>query len=33
VGDVVMPLISRIVGKLDFSSKFFVLGDVPAARP
>ncbi len=30
VGDVVMPLISRIVGKLDFSSKFWVLADVPA---
>jgi large conductance mechanosensitive channel len=30
VNDVVMPLISRIVGKLDFSSKFLVLSDVPA---
>ena len=30
VGDIIMPLISRIVGKLDFSSKFVVLGDVPA---
>jgi len=30
VGDVMMPVIGRIVGKLDFSSKFFVLGDVPA---
>jgi large conductance mechanosensitive channel len=29
VGDVVMPLISRIVGKLDFSNKFWVLADVP----
>ena len=30
VNDVVMPLISRIVGRLDFSSQFIVLGDVPA---
>ena len=30
VGDVVMPIISRIIGKLDFSSMFIVLGDVPA---
>ncbi len=30
VGDIVMPLISRLVGKLDFSSKFVVLADVPA---
>jgi large conductance mechanosensitive channel len=29
VGDIVMPLISRIVGKLDFSSMFLVLADVP----
>jgi large conductance mechanosensitive channel len=29
VGDVIMPVISRIVGKLDFSNKFWVLGDVP----
>jgi large conductance mechanosensitive channel len=29
VGDVVMPLISRVVGKLDFSNKFVVLADVP----
>src|SRR4051794_610876 len=29
VGDVVMPVISRIVGKLDFSNKFLVLADVP----
>jgi large conductance mechanosensitive channel len=29
VGDIVMPLISRIVGKLDFSNKFWVLADVP----
>lgn len=30
VGDVVMPLVSRVVGRLDFSQKFWVLGDVPA---
>ncbi len=30
VGDLVMPIISRIIGKLDFSSLFIVLGDVPA---
>ena len=29
VGDVVMPIIGRIVGKLDFSNLFIVLGDVP----
>jgi large conductance mechanosensitive channel len=29
VNDVVMPLISRVVGKLDFSAKFLVLSDVP----
>ena len=30
VGDLVMPIIGRIVGKLDFSNLFIVLGDVPA---
>jgi large conductance mechanosensitive channel len=29
VGDVVMPVIGRIVGKLDFSNLFLVLSDVP----
>jgi large conductance mechanosensitive channel len=29
VGDLVMPIIGRIVGKLDFSNLFIVLGDVP----
>jgi large conductance mechanosensitive channel len=29
VGDIVMPLISLVVGKLDFSSLFLVLGPVP----
>jgi len=33
VGDVVMPLISRVVGKLDFSNRFVVLADVPAGTP
>ena len=33
VNDVVMPVISRIVGKLDFSNKFLVLADVPAGTP
>ena len=30
VADMVMPIISRIIGKLDFSAMFIVLGDVPA---
>ena len=29
--DVIMPIIGRIFGGLDFSSYFVVLGDVPAA--
>jgi large conductance mechanosensitive channel len=29
VHDIIMPVISRIVGKLDFSSKFIVLADIP----
>jgi len=29
VGDLIMPVISRIVGKLDFSNLFVVLGDNP----
>jgi large conductance mechanosensitive channel len=33
VGDVVMPVLGRIVGKLDFSNLFIVLGDVPAGTP
>jgi len=33
VGDVIMPVIGRIVGKLDFSNLFFVLGPVPAGTP
>ena len=30
VGDVVMPLISALVGRIDFSNHFLVLGPVPA---
>ena len=30
VGDVVMPLVGRIIGSLDFSNLFVVLGTVPA---
>jgi large conductance mechanosensitive channel len=30
VGDLIMPLVSIVVGKLDFSNLFFVLGDNPA---
>jgi len=33
VGDIVMPVLGRIVGKLDFSNMFFVLGDPPAGTP
>jgi large conductance mechanosensitive channel len=33
VGDMVMPVIGLIVGKLDFSSMFTVLGSVPAGTP
>jgi large conductance mechanosensitive channel len=29
VGDLIMPLISMVVGKLDFSNLFVVLGDNP----
>jgi large conductance mechanosensitive channel len=29
VGDVVMPLISALVGRIDFSNHFVVLGGVP----
>ena len=29
VNDLIMPLVGRVVGGLDFSSLFFVLGDVP----
>jgi large conductance mechanosensitive channel len=29
--DIIMPLIGKIFGGLDFSSKFIILGDVPAS--
>lgn len=29
VGDLIMPLVSRIVGKIDFSNLFVILGDNP----
>ena len=33
VKDVIMPLVGRLVGNLDFSSYFLVLGSVPAGVP
>lgn len=30
VGDLIMPIVSAVFGKLDFSSLFVVLGNVPA---
>lgn len=33
VGDLVMPLVSRVIGKLEFSNLFIVLGDAPAGTP
>lgn len=30
VGDLIMPMIGAIIGKLDFSNLFIVLGNVPA---
>ena len=29
--DIIMPLVGKIFGGLDFSSKFIILGDVPAS--
>jgi large conductance mechanosensitive channel len=29
VADVIMPLVSAVIGKLDFSNLFFVLGNAP----
>ncbi len=29
VGDIILPIISRVFGSLDFSSQFIVLGNVP----
>jgi large conductance mechanosensitive channel len=33
VGDLIMPLVGAIIGKLDFSNLFIVLGQVPAGTP
>ncbi|MBK7648617.1 MAG: large conductance mechanosensitive channel protein MscL [Betaproteobacteria bacterium] len=30
VGDLIMPLISRVVGKIDFSNMFVILGENPS---
>jgi large conductance mechanosensitive channel len=30
VGDLMMPIVGAVIGKLDFSNMFFVLGNVPA---
>ena len=30
VGDLIMPLVGAVVGNLDFSSMYVVLGDIPA---
>ncbi|MDB5750885.1 MAG: large conductance mechanosensitive channel protein [Ramlibacter sp.] len=30
VGDLIMPAVGMLVGKLDFSHKYWLLGDVPA---
>ena len=30
VGDLIMPVIGAIIGKLDFSNLFVILGNVPA---
>lgn len=32
VGDLVMPLVGALIGKLDFSSLFVVLGQAPASN-
>ena len=33
VNDIIMPVVSSVFGKLDFSSLFVVLGQVPAGTP
>lgn len=30
VGDLMMPIVGAVIGKLDFSNMFFILGNVPA---
>ncbi|QDL55625.1 large conductance mechanosensitive channel protein MscL [Rhodoferax aquaticus] len=32
VGDLIMPLVGAVVGKLDFSNLFFVLGSIPTGN-
>ncbi len=33
VGDLIMPVVGAVIGKLDFSNLFLVLGSVPAGIP
>jgi large conductance mechanosensitive channel len=33
VGDLIMPMVGAVVGKLDFSNLFLVLGQVPPGTP
>lgn len=33
VGDLIMPVIGAVIGKLDFSNMFLVLGNVPPGIP
>ena len=32
VGDLVMPMVGAVIGKLDFSNMFIVLGQAPAGN-
>lgn len=33
VGDLIMPIVGAVIGKLDFSNLFIVLGPIPAGVP
>ena len=33
VGDLIMPVVSAVIGKIDFSNMFLVLGSVPPGIP
>ncbi len=33
VADIIMPLVGLVVGKIDFSNLFIVLGELPAGTP
>jgi large conductance mechanosensitive channel len=33
VGDVIMPVVGAVIGKIDFSNYFLALGEVPAGTP